>query len=126
MSVDVTGLFDVADLMDRCLQDAGFAQEMLQIFASQVPQTFARLDAALKAHDCTEAAKAAHSMKGSAGNLSARLLHGLAMQVEKVCRDGDCTSPAAVELFDRCRDACRRTLDAVPSTLALVKARAAA
>lgn len=126
MSDDVTGLFDVADLLDRCLQDASFAEEMLQIFATQVPQTLARLDTAFQSGNAPEAAKAAHSLKGSAGNLSARSLHGLSMQLEKTLVGGDCTSPAAVALFQQCRDTCRRTLEAVPSTLTQVKARAAA
>jgi HPt (histidine-containing phosphotransfer) domain-containing protein len=124
MAVDVTGLFDVAELLERCLQDAAFAEEMLTIFSTQVPITFGRLETAVRANNPAEASKAAHSLKGSSANLSAHLLQGVAIEMEKTFREGDCSSPQAIALFERGRDVCRRTLDAVPATLALVKARA--
>lgn len=126
MAVEVTGLFDTADLLERCLHDVAFAEEMLGIFATQAPQTWARLESAFRAGNRSEAAKAAHSLKGSAGNLSARLLHGLTIQFEKSIHDAGCTAASTTELFERCREVCRQTIDAIPATLAHVKSRAAA
>jgi len=90
-------LFDRGELMDRCLDDADFAVEMLEIFARQMPEQMLKLNAAMTAGLTQDAAKAAHAMKGTSGNLAARRLHVAMSEIEKTLRLDDL--PKAQEML---------------------------
>jgi histidine phosphotransfer protein HptB len=82
-------LFDKQELLDRCLDDTEFAVEMLEIFAKQVPEQMAKLTTAMSQGQTQDAAKAAHAMKGTAGNLAAKRLHVAMAEIEKTLRLDD-------------------------------------
>jgi HPt (histidine-containing phosphotransfer) domain-containing protein len=75
--------FDLPELMNRCMDDASFAQEMLDLFAKQVPDLMSKLESAYAASNWADAAKAVHTLKGSSGNLAAKKMHKLSTTLEQ-------------------------------------------
>lgn len=87
--------------------DEGILAEVLTVFGEGVPDELLKacdllltgvpahlddIDAALATGGFDEAARIAHSLKGSAGAFGARRLSGLAGRVDAMCRDGAPTS----------------------------------
>lgn len=76
--------------------------EVLQLFLQDVPRRIAKLRAACAAGDAVEVYKAAHSLKGSAGNIGAQTLFALCRQLDDKGRAGDLTDAAQlVDTLDR-------------------------
>lgn len=65
--------------------------EVLQLFLEDVPRRIAKLRAACEAGDAVEVYKAAHSLKGSAGNIGAKTLLAVCRQLDDRGRAGDLT-----------------------------------
>ena len=65
--------------------------EVLQLFLEDVPRRIAKLRAACEAGDAVEVYKAAHSLKGSAGNIGAKPLLAVCRQLDDRGRAGDLT-----------------------------------
>jgi len=63
--------------------------EVLTIFLQEVPPRLERLRTFLAAGNIVEVQRAAHSLKGSAGNIGARALHDICRQVDDKGRAGD-------------------------------------
>jgi len=64
---------------------------MLELFDLMIKNNrglLEKLEQAVTAHDLEGVRKAAHSMKGSAGNVGATALHKLAASIEDAARDG--------------------------------------
>jgi len=107
--------FDKLELMSRCLDDADFAVEMLEIFARQLPEQLQKLTSAMSAGQAQEAAKAAHAMKGTAGNLAAKRLHVAMAELEKTLRQDDLAM--ANQLLEVILREAKCALDDVPATV---------
>ena len=75
-------------LYERCLQDAGFVEELLQVFKDQSARHLAGLRRAISDGDGDAIWHFAHAMKGSAANLSALRVEALAGQLEAVAKQG--------------------------------------
>lgn len=76
--------------------------EVLQLFLQDVPRRIAKLRAACAAGDAVEVYKAAHSLKGSAGNIGAQTLFAVCRQLDDKGRAGDLTDAAQlVDTLDR-------------------------
>ncbi len=84
-----TPAFDVAAAMQRVEGDAGLLGELIGLFREEAPKLMERLRAALDAEDAEAGAAAAHSIKGAAGNLSAKPAFEAALNAERAGRDGD-------------------------------------
>lgn len=65
--------------------------EVLQLFLREVPRRIARLRVAWAAGDRAELYRAAHSLKGSAGNIGAQSLFEVCRQLDDQARAGDLT-----------------------------------
>lgn len=65
-----------------------FLRELITIFLNDTPQRIAELRVALAANDATTLARAAHSMKGSAGNFGAQRFAEINSDIEAQARDG--------------------------------------
>jgi HPt (histidine-containing phosphotransfer) domain-containing protein len=65
--------------------------EVLQLFLEDVPTRIARLRVAWQAGNAEELQRAAHSLKGSAGNIGARDLLGVCSRLDEQGRAGDLT-----------------------------------
>lgn len=65
-----------------------FLTELIDIFLADTPVRLRELAAATAAADLATATRAAHSIKGSAGNFGAATLSSLAMEVEHAAKAG--------------------------------------
>lgn len=77
------------ELVERCLGDEAFAAEMLGLFASNTPGVVAQIKTHAQAGRWEEAGRAAHTLKGTAGNIAAPDLRGAAIAFEDAIRSGD-------------------------------------
>lgn len=72
------------ELLQRCLGDVEFARQMLWIFCESAQKTFPLLAKAWEQGDWDEVRRSAHTLKGSAGNLSIPELRQQAEEVEQL------------------------------------------
>jgi len=70
--------------------------EVLNLFLTEVPPRLARLRNAWAAGNIEEVHRAAHSLKGSAGNIGARRLHGVCAELDAKAKSGDLAGAAAL------------------------------
>jgi HPt (histidine-containing phosphotransfer) domain-containing protein len=70
--------------------------EVLQLFLDDVPARIERLRAAWQGGDAVAVQRAAHSLKGSAGNIGATDLLGVCRQLDELGRAGDLSGAAAL------------------------------
>ena len=68
--------------------------EVLKLFLEEVPPRIARLRNAWQAGNIQEVHRAAHSLKGSAGNIGARRLFEVCRQLDDISKSGDPASAA--------------------------------
>ena len=64
-------------------------KELFTLFLEDVPDRIARLRAAWQAGDAVGVQRAAHSLKGSAGNIGATKLHAVCAVLDAQGRSGD-------------------------------------
>ena len=70
--------------------------EVLQLFLKEVPPRMDRLRIAYAAGNIEEVYRAAHSLKGSAGNIGAQRLMGVCRKLDEMGRAGDLSDAAPV------------------------------
>jgi HPt (histidine-containing phosphotransfer) domain-containing protein len=63
-------------------ENGAFLRELVGLFAKDVPERLAELEAAVRSSDATAALRAAHSIKGCSGNLGASALCQSAERLE--------------------------------------------
>ena len=68
--------------------------EILNLFLEEVPKRILALQSALAAGDAPEVSRAAHSLKGSSGNIGAQSMLDVCRQLDDVARAGDLGSVA--------------------------------
>jgi CheY-like chemotaxis protein len=86
---------DVPSLLDRCMGNIDFLKRLLDKFRSRVGEDIERLSQAVEAQNTQETARLAHSLKGSAANVSAITLTRLALELEQLSVAGDLTPAGA-------------------------------
>jgi two-component system sensor histidine kinase/response regulator len=92
---------DCVDGLRRVGGNIKLYNQLLQQFASQQSEVIGKIRAALAANDVLSATRAAHTLKGVAGNLGAREVQDAAATVESLLRDGsgvDVTNAALTRL----------------------------
>lgn len=73
----------IASLQEINPDDGGeFVRELVGIFLNDTPRRLGEIEAALSAQDAKTLTRAAHSIKGSAGNFGATALSAAAFAVE--------------------------------------------
>ena len=97
--VDEEILGEVLMLMEDESADGMF--KACDLFRSGVPERFLDIDAALAEGRFEAAARASHSLRGSAGAFGARRLSLLGQQLEQLCREAD--GPYAVRVVEEMR-----------------------
>jgi PAS domain S-box-containing protein len=80
---------DRAELLDRVEGDQELLAEMVQLFVADAPHLLDAMRTALREGDMVLLERTAHSMKGAAGNLSAKVTVGAASQLEQSAKEGD-------------------------------------
>jgi HPt (histidine-containing phosphotransfer) domain-containing protein len=68
--------------------------EVLNLFLAEVPPRMTRLRNAWTAGNIEEVQRAAHSLKGSAGNIGARRLYGVCSRLDEKARTRDLAAAA--------------------------------
>ena len=79
-------VWDEVDALDRSGGDQALMLELIGIFLEEVPGHLEKMRAAVNAADGAALERAAHSLKGSAGNLGARATFKAALRVEELGR----------------------------------------
>jgi HPt (histidine-containing phosphotransfer) domain-containing protein len=77
------------ELIERCLGDEDFAAEMLGLFAVHAPGLVEQVRSSARAGQWDDACRAAHTLKGTAGNIAAPELRAAATSFEQAVRSGD-------------------------------------
>jgi len=80
---------DLESALRRFDGDKEFFKEMLQEFLSYVPKQLEKLAETIKRGEAKVVEREAHSLKGAAGNLGAKPMADLALQLELLGRKGD-------------------------------------
>ena len=83
MSDDV---IDLPEALERVQDDKGFLVELLDIFQEDFLKKRAVLAEALTTKDITKVKEVAHSMKGSSGNISAKRMYAMCLELEKLAK----------------------------------------
>jgi CheY-like chemotaxis protein len=81
--------FDEAELMERLGGDREVLREVVAIFRHSTPDIVSEIQTALEARDLARLRGAAHTLKGAAGNLSAKRVAALAFEIENAAHSSD-------------------------------------
>lgn len=68
--------------------------QVLSLFLQEVPKRIERLEAAWQSGDHAEVHRAAHSLKGSAGNIGAQSMFAVCRDLDDLAQAGDLTKSA--------------------------------
>jgi len=82
-------IFDRAALLNRVGGDEGFLNELLGLFLDEVPKLMKAIQSAIDTDDRILLHRSAHTLKGSGGNISANELQQIALQLEKISKEGE-------------------------------------
>ena len=85
--IDAAKLQSIKDLGEPGDAD-GFFRDLLKLFFDRAPILLADIDKAQKTQDALQLERAAHAMKGTAGNLGAMQIMKIAEELEQMGRDG--------------------------------------
>jgi HPt (histidine-containing phosphotransfer) domain-containing protein len=89
--------------------------QVLTLFLAEVPPRVQRLTEACRAGDAVAMQRAAHSLKGSSGNIGARALYDVCRQIDERGKAGDVAG--AVPLLERLAAECARVETAITGIL---------
>ena len=92
-------IFDKDGFMARMLEDEELARRIIACFLTDLPRQIAALRDALQSGDAAGTARAAHTIKGAAANVSGEELHEEAAAIEQAAR-ADNLAAAALRLAD--------------------------
>ncbi len=92
--VDEEMLADVLTLMEDGAADG--ILRACDLFRSSVPERLDDIDAAIREGRFDDAARASHSLRGSAGALGAKRLSALGLQIEELARESDAGAATVV------------------------------
>jgi PAS domain S-box-containing protein len=106
---------DVLDLLNRCQDKRELCGRVIAKFRDRCSEHRERIARAIVAADCDDLARAAHSLKGAAANLSAERLRAAAAEIERIALDH--RLPAATTL-ERLWEALEQVVAAIPELLA--------
>jgi CheY-like chemotaxis protein len=80
---------DTEEMLHRLCDDEGLFVQVSLLFLDDCPKTVAEIDAAIAGADHDRVRFLAHTLKGTAGNISARLLYETAARLERFAVRGD-------------------------------------
>lgn len=85
----LTETFDPSGLLARVGGDTEAFQDLSQLFFQSVSLQIAALHSALEEKNCAEIAKSCHSIKGACANFGAKLMEGIALEMELAAKAGE-------------------------------------
>jgi HPt (histidine-containing phosphotransfer) domain-containing protein len=80
-------ILDDAEALSRVADDEVLLKELFDELFAMLPECLEQIDSAAENGDADTVRRAAHSLKGSAANLSAKALAGLAFRIEELGRE---------------------------------------
>ena len=109
-------VLDRRALSSRVGDDSEFLKMMVDMFRADCPEHLAEVKSALSEGDAQRLQKAAHTLKGSAGNLGGLQARTAAFGVEQIARGGDLAAgPSAVSELEKSIDELFVALDQLVS-----------
>ncbi|MCX6993037.1 MAG: PAS domain S-box protein [Kiritimatiellaeota bacterium] len=84
-----TVVFDSKAFCDRLSGDNALIREVVNIFLEETPKSMRALEKSIKQQQKDEAARLAHTIKGSAANMGGNQLRVVAARIEKACNSAD-------------------------------------
>ena len=115
-ATDVPRSIDAASLLDRCVGSIELALKVLSQFESKLADDVRAIESSIAAADSATLVRAAHTLKGTAANLSARSLSSVAAEIEQMARAQDLA--AAARATDRLWLQARECLAELPAVRA--------
>ncbi len=88
MEID-KNVLDIEDALDRVQEDVELLLELFDIFQEDFQVKLPQLEAAYSTGHSEEIRNLAHSIKGAAGNISARQIYQTCLTIEKKGAEGD-------------------------------------
>lgn len=89
-------VFDLDEFLERIQNDRALLLELLDIFIDDFQQKRKSIDQAVVKKDYEQMRRLAHSVKGSAGNISAKSLRTAFIQFETMAKNSDLTGIDAI------------------------------
>lgn len=81
-------IIDLPDVLDRVQDDTELLLELFDIFEEDFKVKRKQMDEYLAGKDAEMLRNVSHSLKGAAGNISAKQLYALCLFIEKTATDG--------------------------------------
>ena len=89
-TVQVEGvIFDKAVMMENLGNNMDLINDIMAIFLENTASNLKKMDALLAKDEFEEAAKVAHAIKGSSGNVTSEILYNIALKLENACKAAD-------------------------------------
>jgi CheY-like chemotaxis protein len=85
-------VFNRTILLDRVMDDAELARDVLEAFLVDIPRQIHLLKNCVQAGDLNGCGRRAHSIKGAAANIGAERLRATAFELENLSKAGDATT----------------------------------
>jgi two-component system sensor histidine kinase/response regulator len=92
---DLPTILDFQAFLKRCLGQPALAEKILTKFSARIPRDVAEIEAAFSRDDLAGMTGLAHQLKGAAGNVAANPLHAVAIELERLGKNGDRVAIAA-------------------------------
>ena len=77
-------ILDIKDVLERVQDDWELLMELLDIFSEDYVEKREHLNELIRDNDLEEIRNIAHSIKGAAGNISAKAMHTTCEKIEKL------------------------------------------
>jgi HPt (histidine-containing phosphotransfer) domain-containing protein len=81
-------IIDLKDVMERVQDDKELLMELFEIYQEDFLVKRQALGDAIAAKNIVKIKEVAHSMKGSSGNISAKLMHEACLKLESLAKEG--------------------------------------
>ena len=82
-------VIDLNEVLERVQNDRELLIELLDIFLEDCPEKISAIKEAVEKKDFGQLRDAAHSMKGASGNISAKKIHALFLQIEQMAKNNE-------------------------------------
>jgi len=82
-------IIDIDEALERVENDADLLIELVEVFLDDCPSKMEALKEATKNSDYSKIKDLAHSLKGAAGNISAKNIREIVIKIENFAKDGN-------------------------------------
>lgn len=99
LSYENNYVFDKNEVLNRIGEDIDFLIKITKQFSKEWPSLLSNIETAIEQNDSKSLTYAAHTLKGTAGELSAKAVYEAALSLEMIGHKGDFTH--AKESYDK-------------------------